>query len=87
MLNKISEFFQDQDQALSMTRLCIFILTLAYIGQASYITYTTKVIPDIPMGLAALMGSLYMMNQELIKLHIGTFFGAKKTTETPEGAK
>lgn len=84
-MSRLVEFFQDSDGQLSMTRLSIFLLSLAYIVQACYLTYTNKVIPDIPVGVAALMGSLYMFNQELVKLHIGKVFNVP-AEPTQEGA-
>lgn len=86
-MSKLAEFFQDSDGALSMTRLSIFLLAIAYIAQASWLTYTNKVIPDIPVGVAALMGSLYMFNQELVKIHIGKVFNIPSTEVKETGGQ
>ncbi len=70
-MKRILEFFQDECLALSMTRLTQFSCIFGYLVWATYITYTTKVIPDIPYQLAFLIGSLYAINKVGPNINIG----------------
>ena len=70
-MKRIVEFFYDNCEFLSMTRLTQFICISGYLTWATYITYTTKVIPDIPMQLAFLIGSLYAINKVGSNVNIG----------------
>lgn len=62
-MNHVLEFFKDNNDAYSMTRLTIFIMVMAYIGWGSWIVYQTKAIPDMPIQVAGLLVGLYGLNR------------------------
>lgn len=62
-MNRLVEFFQDTEGQLSMTRLTIALMVIAYIGWGSWIVYQTKLIPDLPIQVAGLLVALYGLNR------------------------
>ena len=62
-MNKSNEFFQDSCGAYSMSRLMAFLLVVVFLCLAGIVTAQNKAIPDIPMGWAALIATLYGTNK------------------------
>lgn len=70
-MSKLSEFLQDEDGRLSMTRLLMILLVLAYICWTSIIVWRTGTITDVPLQLAGLLTLLYGINKVGPNINIG----------------
>lgn len=62
-MNQIFGFFHDEDGSRSMSRLLAFLLVVVFLCLAGIVTAQNKAIPDIPMGWAALIATLYGTNK------------------------
>lgn len=58
-------FFQESDGSYSMSRLMVFLLIVVFLCLAAIVTAQKESIPDIPMGWAALIATLYGTNKYL----------------------
>lgn len=63
------QMFQDDDNQTSFSRISVFIMIIFYLAWASFLVYTTKIIPDVPLQFVALATVLYSVNK------ISTKFG------------
>ncbi|RUM32848.1 MAG: hypothetical protein DSY42_00325 [Aquifex sp.] len=63
MAGKISEIFKEKDGKLSFGRTIGATLTFFYLGWATYLTWKTGQIVDIPSNLMYLIGMLYGANK------------------------
>ncbi len=63
LFNKVIEMFEEPTGGFSMTRVIMFLQVLGYLSWASYIVYSTHVIPDIPLQLAGSLTMLYGINK------------------------
>jgi hypothetical protein len=70
-MKRVMEFLEDDGGELSMTRLTIVLIVLAYIGWGSYIVWTTKAIPDLPIQVTGLLVGLYGLNRANINIGKG----------------
>ena len=55
--------FKENNGKVSFTRVSSFLLVLAYIVWASYIVFTKREIPPMPMELVYLIGVAYGINK------------------------
>lgn len=55
--------FRESNGKLSFTRVSSFLLVLAYIVWASFIVFTERRIPPMPMELVYLIGAAYGINK------------------------
>lgn len=83
MINKslreqlLSMITEDGGKKISLVRTSIAAMLLAYIVWATLIVIETYKIPDLPVQVAALLGSLYALNKS-IKIKIGGKGGSEK---------
>lgn len=63
LFNRVLEMFEEPTGGFSMTRVIMFMQVTGYLSWASWIVYTTHVIPDIPLQLAASLTCLYGINK------------------------
>lgn len=83
MINKslreqlLSMITEDGGKKISLVRTSIASILLAYIVWATWIVVQTRIIPDLPLQVAALLGTLYGLNKA-IKVNIGVKGGPKK---------
>jgi len=61
----MKQFFQDDCGQLSMSRLMAFLLVVVFLCLAGIVTAQKEAIPDIPMGWAALIATIYGTNKWL----------------------
>lgn len=60
---KILEVLKESNGKFSMARVVGTFLVMVYGVSALYLTFSTKTLPDIPLGLAALIAALYGINR------------------------
>lgn len=60
---RIQEFISDDSGKLSSSRALVIIVVLTYLVYAGYVVVTSKVLPDIPLGVAGLVSVLYGINK------------------------
>ena len=63
LFNRVIEMFEEPTGGFSMTRVIMFMQVIGYLTWASWIVYTTHVIPDIPLQLAGSLTLLYGINK------------------------
>lgn len=56
---KLAEFIQDDNGKLSMGRICVGIVTISYVIYGGIEAMTSNTIPDMPLGVSALVSALY----------------------------
>ena len=65
-----SMLMEDGKEKISLVRASIAAMLLTYIVWGTYIVFMETAIPDLPVQVAALLGSLYALNKA-IKIKIG----------------
>ena len=60
---KITEIFKERDGKLSFGRVVGTVLVAFYLVWATYLTWETKQLVDIPAGLSLLISGLYGINK------------------------
>ncbi len=62
---RIKEFITDDSGKLSMGRICIGVVCFGYVGFAGISVWfsSTHAMPDMPMGVAAVVSALYAANK------------------------
>lgn len=63
MLKRLSEFVTDDSGKLSMGRALVALVVVPYVLYAGCVVYHAHTLPDIPYGVAALVGVLYAANK------------------------
>jgi len=57
--NPVIEFITSDNGKLSASRILVILTVLCYLVFVGFVTIKTKVLPDIPMGVTALISALY----------------------------
>jgi hypothetical protein len=67
------QFFKDiftdpSNEGYSMTRTLLFLIILTWIGESIFVVIKTRLISDIPTGIAGLATGLYAFNKMSINI-------------------